>query len=145
MNLREALIQSGWKALDSRTHPRAYVDAAGTRYGTLEKAEVRVVLSIGFELTEEHGEPIVYLSDDNTSVIVRALIVDECHRQQGLAKATLQELCRWADETGTSMYLEAVPIEDKPVLSEDLSRLYSAYGFEYDVGNRMVMVRRQSA
>lgn len=143
MNLREALLQNGWKALDTRTHPRVYADTSGVRYGTLEKAGVRVSLSVGFELLDEGREPIVYLSDDSSSVIVRALIVDEADRRKGVAKTTLAELCQLADKTGSVMYLEPVPIDDKPMLSEDLSRLYARYGFILDAGSRSVMVRRQ--
>lgn len=144
MNLREALLVNGWEALDTRTHPRVYADTSGVRYGTLEKGGVRVSLSVGFELMDEGREPIVYLSDDSSSVILRALIVDEAHRRKGLAKSTLTELCHLADNTGSVIYLEPVPIEDKPMTCEDLSNLYSRYGFELETGSRSVMVRRQA-
>ena len=143
MNLREALLQNGWKALDTRNHPRVYADASGVRYGTLEKAGVRVSLSVGFDLLDEGRGPIVYLSEDSSSVIIRALIVDEADRRKGVAKTILAELCRLADKTGSVMYLEPVPIDDKPILSEDLSKLYAKYGFNFHAGSRSVMVRRQ--
>jgi GNAT superfamily N-acetyltransferase len=141
MNLREALILNGWSALDTRTHPRAYIDTAGVHHGTLEKGGVRLSLAVGFEMNDERGEPIIYLSDDSSSVIVRALMVDEADRRQGFAHSVLAELCRLADEVGCEMFLEPAPIQDKPMLREDLASFYAKYGFSFVTGSQAVMLR----
>ncbi len=141
-NLRQALLSAGWTVLDSRTSPRAYADASGQRFGTVEKDGVRISLSIGQELGEERGGVIVYMSDEPSDAILRALIVDGDVRRQGFAKRALTTLAQLADATATTVFLEPAPIEDKPLGVTELASLYGAFGFEFAGPTNRVMVRR---
>lgn len=144
-NLRQAMLDSGWLALDARTHPRAYVDAGGQRYGTLEKGGVRIALSLNRCLDIEHGSAIVYQSDQtHQEAILQALIVDLEHRGCGKATAALQDLVALADICQTTLYLEPVPIDDKPAPIESLAALYRRHGFSELHGHNSVMVRHCS-
>lgn len=139
--LRQALLLSGWQALDSRTHPRVYADTFGTRFGTLEKDCCRIALSLGQELTEERGDAIVYMSDEPRDVILRALITDPDCRGQGLAIKALKEIEHLADATASTIYLEPQPIDDKPVAIPILVALYARFGFVFTSAANRVMAR----
>lgn len=141
-NLRKALIEAGWQALDTRSNPRAYTDAAGKRFGTLERNGVRVALSIGEELVDERGDVMVYLTEEPSDAILRVLIVDAASRRQGLASQALRDISHLADASGTTLCLEPSPIEDKPLDATSLASLYSKFGFEFIGTSRRVMARR---
>ncbi len=141
-NLRKALIEAGWQAIDTRSSPRAYADASGKRFGTIERNGVRVALSIGEELVDERGDVMVYMTDEPSDAILRALIVDEEARGQGLASQALKEITDLADVSGTTIRLEPAPIEDKPLDVMSLVSLYSKFEFEFAGSSRHVMVRR---
>lgn len=142
INLRQALLNAGWSVLDSKTSPRAYADESGQRFGTVEKDGVRVSLSIGQEFVEERGAVIVYMSEDPSDAILRALIVDDDVRRQGFAKRALTTIAQLADATASTVYLEPSPIEDKPLGAAALCKLYGVFGFEFVGPNNRVMVRR---
>lgn len=141
-NLHQAMLGAGWLSLDAKSHPRVYVDTAGKRFGTLEKAGVRIALSLNHCLGMERGSVMVYQSDqDQTEAILQALIVESDQRRQGHAKKTLAELTRLADSCMTHLYLEPCPLEDKPVTREGLESLYRQYGFHDISGKGIAMVR----
>lgn len=141
-NLYWKLVEGGWTALDARTHPRAYMDSGGKRYGTLEKAGVRIALSLNQCLVLERGDVFVYQSDqDIQEAILQALIVAPESRQKGKATAALQELGVFADACQTTIYLEPAPIEDKPMLQSQLANFYRRHGFSQTDGQCRVMVR----
>lgn len=141
-NLRKALIETGWQVIDTRSNPRVYADAAGKRFGTLERNGVRVALSIGEELVDERGDVMVYMTDEPSDAILRALIVDAASRGQGLASQALKDIIRLADASGTTLCLEPSPIEDKPLDTTSLVNLYSKFEFVFIGTSRRVMVRR---
>lgn len=141
-NLRKALIEAGWQPIDTRSNPRAYADVLGKRFGTVERNGVRVALSIGEELVDERGDVIVYMTDEPSDAILRALIVDGDARGQGLASQALKDIIDLADASGTTICLEPVPIEDKPIDFASLVSLYSKFGFHFAESSRRVMVRR---
>ena len=141
-SLRQAMLSAGWIAVDSKTNPRAYADTSGKRFGTLEKEGVRIALSIGEELVSERGAAMVYMTDDPSDAILQALIVDFEVRGKGLAKRALNEIALHANATGTTIYLEPVPIEDKPVDTNALKKLYSKFAFSSKNPGDAVMVRR---
>jgi hypothetical protein len=140
-NVYRALIAAGWTALDSRTDPRAYADASGKRFGTVEKDGVRLSLSIDELLAEHRGEVIVYSSCDTYDVILRAIIVDEPLRGSGRAGRAFAELVRMADLAVATVYLEPVPIADKIVPKNILSRFYQRFGFQFISDSNRVMIR----
>lgn len=141
-NLWKAIFESGWTALDARTHPRAYVDTGGKRYGTLEKDGVRIALSLNQCLCVERGVAMVYQSDqDQQEAILQALIVDADYRRRGRAREALEQVAQLADSCMTDIYLEPCPIEDKPVTREGLVALYRDYGFNDIQGKNVAMVR----
>jgi GNAT superfamily N-acetyltransferase len=139
--IRQALLNRGWTALDARTHPRSYVDAAGKRFGTLEKGGVRIALSLGHSLVEERGGVMVYQADNTTEAILQALIVDPEVRGKGLAKLVLKELTDCADATGTELYLEPVALDSGPLDTAALKRLYARFQFETPSLSSRIMVR----
>jgi hypothetical protein len=140
--LYKCLLAQGWSAVDPRTNPRAYADSSGKRFGTLERGGVRLAISTGQELIEERGTVIVYMTDEQTDVILRALIVDSPLRKRGLAGHTLKEVAALSDSLQATIYLEPVPIEDKPLDEAKLGALYTKHGFEFVSAKRQVMVRR---
>jgi hypothetical protein len=141
-NLHQAMLGAGWLPLDVKSHPRVYVDTSGKRYGTLEKAGVRIALSLNLCLGMERGTVMVYQSDqDQPEAILQALIVESDRRRQGHAKNSLAELTRLADSCLTHLYLEPCPLEDKPVSREGLESLYRRYGFHDISGKGIAMVR----
>ena len=141
-NLRKSLIEAGWQAIDTRNSPRAYTDASGKRFGTVERNGVRVALSIGEKLLDERGDVMVYMTDEPVDAILRALIVDEDARGQGLASKALKDIILLADVIGTTLFLEPAPIEDKPMDVTSLVNMYSRFEFEFAGSSRRVMVRR---
>ncbi|MDT8992758.1 GNAT family N-acetyltransferase [Curvibacter sp. APW13] len=141
-NLYQAMMHGGWARLDARTHPRAYQDAAGTRYGTLEKDGVRIALSLNRCLGIERGVVMVYQSDQEPpEAVLMALIVDPERRKAGRATAALQELIAAADTCQTTLYLEPVPIEDRPLPALALEGLYRKFGFTTLGDSCSVMIR----
>lgn len=144
-NLYQAMVEVGWVPMDARTHPRAYVDAGGTRYGTLEKDGVRMALSLNRCLAEERGAVMVFQSDhEQPEAVLMALVVDRKFRQAGRASAALRDLIAQADGSQTTLYLEPVPIDDKAVAVEALVGLYRRYGFTFSTKQCCVMVRQSS-
>lgn len=142
VTLRQVMLSRGWLALDSRTHPRAYVNHSGSRFGTLEKDGVRIALSLGQSLGTERGVSVVYMTEELSDVIVRALLVDPDHRGQGKATCAMTELTKLADSIGTMLYLEPCPIDNEPMDAESLSIFYAHFGFERPVICSNVMVRK---
>lgn len=141
-NLHQAMLSNGWVSLDARTHPRAYTDTGGQRYGTLEKDGVCIALSLDQCLAAERGCVMVYHSDqDQREAILQALIVDPGQRRTGKAEAALCEVTAHADACHTTLYLEPTPIADKPVPSQVLAKLYRRHGFVESAGQHLVMVR----
>ncbi len=144
-NLYQAMVELGWMPLDARTHPRAYVDAGGSRYGTLEKDGVRMALSLNRCLAEERGAVMVFQSDhEQPEAVLMALVVDREFRQKGRATAALRELVAQADASQTTLYLEPVPIDDKAVAVEALCGFYRRNGFTFSTKQCCVMVRQCS-
>jgi hypothetical protein len=140
-NVYRALIAAGWTALDSRTDPRAYADASGRRFGTVEKDGVRLSLSIDEMLAEHRGQVIVYSSCDTYDVIVRAVIVDKHMRRSGRAGRAFSELVQLADLAVATVYLEPVPIADKNLPTTILIQFYQRFGFQFASDSSRIMVR----
>jgi GNAT superfamily N-acetyltransferase len=141
-NLYQALLKGGWTALDCRTHPRAYADCAGHRFGTLERNGVRVGLTVDQILVDHRGSVIVYENTGSNDVILRALIVDPEHRRKGRASQTMEDVVRWANRAKATVYLEPAPIEDRAVQKSDLATFYERFGFEFSSQRNLVMVRQ---
>ena len=140
-NVYRALINAGWTALDTRSDPRAYADAAGRRFGALEKDGVRLSLSIDEMLADERGDVMVYSTHDSFDVIVRALIVDPDLRRTGRAGRAMGEVVRLAESANVTVYLEPALIAEKGMPLTELTRFYRRFGFEFTTGRQRVMVR----
>jgi GNAT superfamily N-acetyltransferase len=140
MNIREAMLNAGWGALDSKTSPLAYRDSSGKAFGTIYKAGVILSLSLGVELIEDRSGVMIFYSDDKTSIL-NAIIVDAEFRRKGLAQSAIAQLTYLADATRTKLFLEPVPIQDKCFAREPLIEFYSKFNFAFHNKDHLVMSR----
>lgn len=144
-NLRQALIAEDWSAIDTRTSLLAYADTSGKRFGTLQKNDVRIALSIGEMLMDDRGTVMAYMTEESSDVILRALIVDPAARGKGLASGVLAEIARLADQTNSTIYVEPAPIGDRSVKADVLAKMYGQVNFQATRQGGAVMVRRPGA
>lgn len=127
MVMREALLAAGWQA-HPHGHPSRYATQGGSSYLTWEKDGVRFATSRGLLYIErgavmvDEGEP--------TDVIIQALLVDPERRRQGKASETLLMLAELARKTGINLYIQPAPLEDKPLVADQLAKLYQRFGFK---------------
>lgn len=138
----EGLAAEGWTRLE-RGNPRRYRDAAGKEYLTFERDGARVATCGGTNLWYENGSVTVYQGDP-TDVVIEGLLVDQDKRRQGRASAALETMTALADQTGISLYIQPVQLEEGSMGIEQLSAFYRAHGFcPQDKGGK-VLVRRPS-
>jgi len=138
-----ALQSAGFKKIP-RGNNRAYKDADGKEYTTLERDGVRVVVRSATSLqTDDLGGVDVYQGDPNEWTI-QALIVDKDKRNQGLASQAMQDIVDAAGEYDIDLYLEPTAIEGGKMSKDELANLYSKFGFKYQfgtLGGKSVMFR----
>lgn len=136
----EQLMAAGYERLDFQ-HPDTYA-TANTRYRTYRKDGVRIALDRQRSLGVHHSTVMIYDTHDEADLIIQALVVDPGKRRQGKATAALKELAEFADYTGTTIYLEPIPLgEGRKISFDKLTALYRRFGFVgTDTSNR-VMVR----
>ena len=113
-------------------------------FATFEKDGVRVALSnhaLGY--SKNRVMMITPVGKFANSLTVQAIIVDKDKRNQGKAREAMQLLTDRADQTGTTLYVEPLPINDKTVTSEGLKKFYTSLGFEPK--GEKVMVREPNS
>jgi GNAT superfamily N-acetyltransferase len=110
-------------------------------FGTWEKDGVRVALS-GDLLIPERGTVQKYYSDDE-AMTIEAIITDPSVRGQGRARKAMQDIIRFANETGKDLYLEPVQLEKSSGLNrKQLTDFYRGLGFEPTDSSGLVMAKK---
>jgi len=125
------MAAKGYKVLGF-DNPRAYTDKAGNTYRTIERDGVRLALQPNKLLFKQQGKEYGRVATGigkEKDITFEHLIVDPEKRKQGLAKQALQDLIDVADKNGYTVFLEPAQLEKKGITKEQLSDLYSKYGF----------------
>ena len=125
------MADKGYKIL-SFDNPRAYADKGGNKFRTMEKDGVRLAIDHRKVLFKQQGKEsgrVQYGYGKEKDITFEHLIVDPSKRKQGLAKQAIQDLIDVADKNGYTLYLEPAQLEKQGMTKEQLSALYSKYGF----------------
>lgn len=125
------MADKGYKVL-SFNNPRAYADKIGNTFRTIEKDGVRLALEHRKLLFKQQGKEygrVQYGIGRDKDVTFEHLQVDPSKRKKGLAKQAIQDLIDVADKNNYTLYLEPAQLEDQGMTKEQLSALYSKYGF----------------
>jgi GNAT superfamily N-acetyltransferase len=125
------MADKGYKVLGF-DNPRTYADKAGNTFRTIEKDGVRLAIDARKVLFKQQGKEygrVQYGIGKEKDVTFEHLEVDPSKRKQGLAKQAIQDLIDVADKNGYTLYLEPAQLEDQGMTKEQLSALYSKYGF----------------
>jgi predicted GNAT family acetyltransferase len=125
------MANKGYKIL-SFDNPRSYTDKGGTTFRTIEKDGVRLALEPRKLLFKQQGKEygrVQYGYGKEKDITFEHLIVDPNKRKQGLAKQAIQDLVDVADKNGYTIFLEPAQLEKQGITKEQLSDLYSKYGF----------------
>jgi GNAT superfamily N-acetyltransferase len=125
------MAAKGYKVLGF-DNPRTYADKAGNTFRTIEKDGVRLAIDARKVLFKQQGKEygrVQYGIGRDKDVTFEHLQVDPSKRKQGLAKQAIQDLIDVADKNGYTLYLEPAQLEKQGMTKEQLSALYSKYGF----------------
>ena len=121
-------------------NPRTYKDKNGEPHRTMEKDGVRVAFDGSSTLFLHNGRVNTARGGEN-DLIFYNLQVDPDKRKQGLAKQALKDVTEIANQNGLRVYLEPVQLEKNGMTKQQLSKLYSEFGFEpkNEAGSIMVL------
>jgi GNAT superfamily N-acetyltransferase len=125
------MADKGYKVLGF-DNPRTYADKGGNKFRTIEKDGVRLAIDARKVLFKQKGKEygrVQYGIGKEKDVTFEHLEVDPSKRKQGLAKQAIQDLIDVADKNGYTLYLEPAQLENQGMTKEQLSALYSRYGF----------------
>ena len=76
-------------------------------------------------------------------VEIKELVIDPAYQGKGVGSTILTKIAEVADKHKVSLYLEAVPIGNKPLSVHQLVDLYKKFGFGLLVyGKRPIMLRK---
>lgn len=145
VKLVETVLQgveaAGWAKL-APDDANNYTNSEGNKFRTYKKDGVRIALRPDHSLLTEKNTAIVYNDPDSGNVIIEAILVDDGVRKQGKATKTIKFLNGLADKTNSTLYIEPVPLGDKPMSKEALVSFYAKNGFVAQSDTNKVMVRK---
>ena len=134
--------------LYSFENPRTYENKGGVRYRTLEKDGVRIALEPQQVLFTDpkypYRQPQLGIGNEK-DVAFHFIGVDPELRNQGKAKAALQDLIDVADKNNYTLYGEPAQLEKEGMTKEQLTALYAQYGFKPMDELNKVIVREPGA
>lgn len=137
----------GYKVLGF-DNPRTYKDKTGRKFRTIEKDGVRLALESNKVLFKQQGKEsgkVATAIGNENDITFEHLTVDPGKRNQGLAKQAIQDLVDIADKNGYTVYLEPAQLEKQGMTKEQLSDLYSKFGFVATNKSGSPMVRKPGA
>lgn len=134
MSIPQGLVGQGYKLLEPG-HPRRF-----KTFGTWEKDGVRVALSSNNFLVVERGKVVIYRSEEN-DMTLEAINTDAEVRRKGRARQALHCVTALADQTGMTLYLEPVQLDQTGPTRSQLIDFYASAGFKSLPNTDKVMVR----
>jgi GNAT superfamily N-acetyltransferase/Ca2+-binding EF-hand superfamily protein len=133
--------------LHSFENPRTYENKGGQKYRTLEKDGVRIALEpkqvLFTDPKKPNQQPQLGIGNEN-DVAFHFIGVDPELRNQGKARAALQDLVDTADKNNYTLYGEPAQLEKEGMTVAQLTSLYADYGFETTDKTGKVIVREPS-
>ena len=120
-------------------NPKTYKDKSGELHRTMEKDGVRVAFD-GSSTLFLHNGRVNTARGGEKDLIFYNLQVDPEKRKQGLAKQALADITEIAKENNLRVYLEPVQLEKNGMTKQQLSKLYSDFGFKPKNKSGSIMV-----